>query len=81
MTDKENESELVENPSRRSFLEVGSAAIAGAAFAGLTAALKSATTLVRRKAITQRAIPGRRIRLFWPRTQTPTRLLRRITET
>src|ERR1700728_3917139 len=37
MIDKENESELVENPSRRSFLEAGSAALATAAFVGLTA--------------------------------------------
>src|ERR1700677_139563 len=37
MTDKENESELVKNPSRRSFLEAGSAALATAAFVGLTA--------------------------------------------
>jgi oxalate decarboxylase len=35
--DKEKESEFVENPSRRSFLEVGSAAIAAAAFAGVAA--------------------------------------------
>src|ERR1700739_4301428 len=37
MIDKEKESEFVESPSRRSFLEVGSAAIAAAAFAGVTA--------------------------------------------
>jgi oxalate decarboxylase len=37
MIDKEKESELVENPSRRSFLEVGSAALATATFVGLTA--------------------------------------------
>jgi oxalate decarboxylase len=37
MIDKENESELVKNPSRRSFLEAGSAALATAAFVGLTA--------------------------------------------
>src|ERR1700686_112795 len=37
MIDKEKESEPLESPSRRSFLEVGSAAIAVAAFVGLTA--------------------------------------------
>jgi len=37
MIDKENESELVENPSRRSFLEAGSAALAATALVGLTA--------------------------------------------
>src|SRR5580658_4884222 len=37
MIDKENESELVENRSRRSFLGAGSAALAVAAFAGMTA--------------------------------------------
>jgi oxalate decarboxylase len=37
MSDHEKETELVESPSRRSFLEVGSAAVAVAAFAGLTA--------------------------------------------
>ena len=37
MIDKEKESELVESPSRRSFLGAGSAALAAAAFAGLTA--------------------------------------------
>ena len=35
MSDQENEIELVKSPSRRSFLEVGSAAIAAAAFAGV----------------------------------------------
>jgi hypothetical protein len=35
--DKEKESEFVESPSRRTFLEVGSAAIAAAAFAGVAA--------------------------------------------
>jgi oxalate decarboxylase len=37
MIDKEKESELLPNPSRRSFLETGSAALAAATFAGLTA--------------------------------------------
>ena len=37
MIDKEKESELVENPSRRSFLEVGSSALAAATLVGLTA--------------------------------------------
>src|ERR1700758_1074957 len=37
MIDKGNESELVKNPSRRSFLEAGSAALAAATFVGLTA--------------------------------------------
>ncbi len=37
MIDKEKESELVESPSRRSFLEAGSAALAAATFVGLTA--------------------------------------------
>ena len=41
----------------------------------------SARTLVRLKAIILRAIQGRRICLFWPRTRTPTYLLRRIMET
>src|SRR6201996_9254997 len=36
MIDKEKECELVENPSRRSFLEVDSAALAAATFVGLT---------------------------------------------
>jgi len=35
MSDQENEIDLVKSPSRRSFLEVGSAAIAAAAFAGV----------------------------------------------
>jgi oxalate decarboxylase len=37
MIDKENEGELVESPSRRSFLGASSAALAAAAFGGLTA--------------------------------------------
>jgi oxalate decarboxylase len=37
MRDRKNETELVENPSRRGFLENGSAILAAAAFAGLTA--------------------------------------------
>src|SRR5271156_6355246 len=37
MIDKEKENELVENPSRRSFLEAGSVALAAATFVGLTA--------------------------------------------
>jgi oxalate decarboxylase len=37
MSDQEKEIEFVASPSRRSFLEAGSAAIAAAAFAGLTA--------------------------------------------
>src|SRR3984885_13177566 len=37
MSDQEKGIELVESPSRRSFLEAGSAALAAAAFAGLTA--------------------------------------------
>jgi uncharacterized protein (DUF1501 family) len=37
MIDMEKESEFVESPSRRSFLEVGSAAIAAVAFAGVAA--------------------------------------------
>ena len=37
MIDKEKENELVVNPSRRSFLEAGSAALAAATFVGLTA--------------------------------------------
>jgi oxalate decarboxylase len=37
MIDKEKENELVENPSRRSFLEAGSAALAAATFVGLKA--------------------------------------------
>ena len=37
MSDQENEIELVKSPSRRNFLEVGSAAIAAAAFAGVAA--------------------------------------------
>jgi len=37
MSYHEKETELVESPSRRSFLEVGSAAVAAAAFVGLTA--------------------------------------------
>src|ERR1700741_3551409 len=37
MIDKEKESELVESPSRRSFLGASSAALAAAAFAGVTA--------------------------------------------
>src|SRR5271156_2135489 len=37
MIDKEKQNEPVENPSRRSFLEAGSAALATAAFVGLTA--------------------------------------------
>src|SRR3984885_14094243 len=37
MIDKENESELVDSPSRRSFLGASSAAIAAAALVGLTA--------------------------------------------
>jgi oxalate decarboxylase len=37
MSDSKREIELVESPSRRSFLESGSAALAAAAFAGLTA--------------------------------------------
>jgi hypothetical protein len=37
MNDPNKESELIESPSRRSFLGVSSAALAAAAFAGLTA--------------------------------------------
>lgn len=37
MSDPNQEIELVESPSRRSFLEGGSAILAAAAFAGLTA--------------------------------------------
>jgi oxalate decarboxylase len=80
MIDKENESGLVENPSRRSFLEAGSAALATAAFVGLTANAQQRDNTREAESDHSTSDPGQENRPLLaenPNTNTP---LRRIME-
>jgi oxalate decarboxylase len=58
MLDKEKQNEPVENPSRRSFLETGSAALAVATFAGLTASAQQRENTAEAESDHSKSDPG-----------------------
>src|ERR1700758_2663071 len=74
MIDKGNESELVKNPSRRSFLEAGSAALAAATFVGLTASAQQRENIREAEGDHSSSIPGQENKPLLdenPNTNTP----------
>ena len=80
MSNEKKDKMMQDGVSRRSVLGMGSAALAAAAFVGLSAHAKRAKVRIRQNATIPRVTLDRRSSHFWTRIPTQTHLRRRLRE-